>query len=781
MSDYIGTPKSSRSRKIKVKSSEKNKQKPTPKMAMTNEQLQILIDSMGSNAIRAGSFTGCTARFNGSKKQAKVEEFITTTSIYRDIENISDENALRGLPLLLEGTASTWWQGVKTEARTWNDATTLIRKAFSPAKPKFKLYMELYDEKQGTDEDTDMFINVKRAIFAQIDNKRLDEATKIDMIFGLLHINIRQEISRDAVTSFDDLLQKARIVEQILAEKNLKPSPSTKNLNKPRCNFCNIRGHTEENCLKKNEIDNIKAAGHHEKKKDYATVVNIVCFGCGNPGFVRSNCPKCKNEQKGKPNEIEFYSIHLKLGRNVPTIPIVINGSRGIAHIDTGARISVASYSLYQHLLKNGCRFENISVNIRLADGKCYTKIVYMAKVNIEIGGRKNIIKMIIIPDARDNRTLLGIDFLEENGIILNTAQRAWSFYDTPNIWQPYDEFFSNLPNEITHANLIQTKNTSRHQATSNIVEPITSSSYCKAPQRSIELCSAYLNIVENSKIEQSFIKKTSPHINKINQPTQQTPKITKSVLNAVDNEEFIDFDFIFAETSVKKFISPLPSTPKALNTPKAAARDIPEIFLASMDNEIRDDAAVNLSNDEKFKLNSISKRLPLTALMQGENENQRTVEYASRLLKPAKISYCTTENFVNELTTKLIKIADTLQLAKENAEKSQDMNWKYMDNSYRPDPKYNPSDKVWVAVHMLSNAAQQRSSKLAPKRDGPYIILAKHGTSCYVVAHPDTPTVPISTYHTSMLTPVHLAKNNEKEIPTLPIRRRGRPKKKTN
>lgn len=48
--------------------------------------------------------------------------------------------------------------------------------------------------------------------------------------------------------------------------------------------------------------------------------------------------------------------------------------------------------------------------------------------------------------------------------------------------------------------------------------------------------------------------------------------------------------------------------------------------------------------------------------------------------------------------------------------------NRKYFDQRRRPDPDFNPGDHVWVHSHVLSNAMQQRTSKLTACRDGPYM-----------------------------------------------------------
>ena len=81
------------------------------------------------------------------------------------------------------------------------------------------------------------------------------------------------------------------------------------------------------------------------------------------------------------------------------------------------------------------------------------------------------------------------------------------------------------------------------------------------------------------------------------------------------------------------------------------------------------------------------------------------------------------------------------------------------------------------VKTHPLSNAANKFSAKFAPKRDGPYIIIRRHGPASYEVSNPSTPTEIASTYRTFMLTP-YKEDNATMPLPVRPIRKRGRPRK---
>ncbi|GFX74340.1 retrovirus-related Pol polyprotein from transposon 412 [Trichonephila clavipes] len=90
----------------------------------------------------------------------------------------------------------------------------------------------------------------------------------------------------------------------------------------------------------------------------------------------------------------------------------------------------------------------------------------------------------------------------------------------------------------------------------------------------------------------------------------------------------------------------------------------------------------------------------------------------------------------------------------KENFEMSQDRQKTYADKSRRPSPNYKVNDLVWVKLHPLSKASQNRSAKLMPRRDGPYILLSQRSPTTFVVASCDKPDELLGVYHTSALTP---------------------------
>lgn len=75
-------------------------------MEQLSESLPTLTPSIEEN----GSFTKCTVRLS-EKKDEDGKAFVDAVSTYKECVNISETDALRGLPMLLMETAVTWWVG----------------------------------------------------------------------------------------------------------------------------------------------------------------------------------------------------------------------------------------------------------------------------------------------------------------------------------------------------------------------------------------------------------------------------------------------------------------------------------------------------------------------------------------------------------------------------------------------------------------------------------------------------------------------------------------------
>jgi hypothetical protein len=116
------------------------------------------------------------------------------------------------------------------------------------------VYLDIFSEKQDHSTPTTTFIAKKRALFSPLDTT-YDEKTQINMIYGLLKIEVREKIPFHAVDTFSKLLSYARNAESaILEKKRVKEDEPAKDKGKPtknKCSVCKYTGHDVSVCRKK--------------------------------------------------------------------------------------------------------------------------------------------------------------------------------------------------------------------------------------------------------------------------------------------------------------------------------------------------------------------------------------------------------------------------------------------------------------------------------------------------------------------------------------------------
>ena len=108
--------------------------------------------------------------------------------------------------------------------------------------------MDIFKEKQSPTTPTDLFITVKRSLFAELETS-VSQTTQIDMVCGLMRIELRERMEKADIKMFDDLLKKARHVEDDLLEN--KKDFVSNNKGKQRYQFCRALGHSATECRKK--------------------------------------------------------------------------------------------------------------------------------------------------------------------------------------------------------------------------------------------------------------------------------------------------------------------------------------------------------------------------------------------------------------------------------------------------------------------------------------------------------------------------------------------------
>ena len=393
----------------------------------TAAQLQELIRTIteGRQNVRKVSMTSCPVRYDGSRNRSQLESFIAAVDIFKTAEGISDESALRELQLLFDGEAAKWWLGIKATITSWKHALDDLRYAFAPRRPAYLVYKDIILKEQGS-VSIDEFVADKRLLFAELPiNSQLSESMKVDLIYGQLRALIRERVPREGLESLSELITKARLVEECEQLKNSQPQEKRMNgWKKTFCGYCRMNGHTTDAC------------GRKPRKWIAGNNTKIVCYGCGKQGVTRHQCTNCNPRTTHEPPE----GVASFVGdaeepwkpRPRPVIPITIGTHDEIAYLDTGAKMTIASRAIYRHLVEQKVPMRPRTMNIEFADGKPRVQEVQLATTTVLLYGRFVPTTFVILKDTPNSHTLLGVDFIQDAGLIVNMPQRTLKFFAEP-------------------------------------------------------------------------------------------------------------------------------------------------------------------------------------------------------------------------------------------------------------------------------------------------------------------------------------------------------------
>ncbi|GFS99972.1 retrovirus-related Pol polyprotein from transposon 17.6 [Trichonephila clavipes] len=424
----------------------------------------------------------------------------------------------------------------------------------------------------------------------------------------------------------------------------------------------------------------------------------VSCYGCGAPGIIRSRCHTCNPVRQkddalsSSLNQSNFYSFSSE-SNPISIIQISICNTEAAVCADTGATHSVAGEKLYHLLKQKGLNFEEKTMQMTLADGRTQTTEILTTSVDISIQGKVIPTELLILKNARGNRTLLGINFLTDAGIVLDLQRKQWYFTETSH--RKYN--FVKAPPNI---NALLTVDPEPHLCQLRKNE----GTHLSLPQREEinSLLEKYEECFQPGGEPTPFIEhriNTRNHLPVAVPPYRMNPS-KKEILKQ-------EIDRLLSEGIIEECESPYASPVVLIPKPNGTFR---------------------LCIDYR-KLNEITvaDTYPLPRM--------------DDLLHQAKLT-----PFMSTLDLRA-----GYHQVKVHVE---DQRKKQYDKNRRP-VYYSPGDKVWVTLHPISSAKNKKTSKFMPKRDGPYLILTQKSPTSYVIASLANPSEPIATYHISALTPV--------------------------
>lgn len=113
-----------------------------------------------------------------------------------------------------------------------------------------------------------------------------------------------------------------------------------------------------------------------------------------------------------------------------PLMHLDILGHHGRGVLDTGAKQSVAGYQLSQILQPENRTFDTRIANVKVADGSQGRRNLLTTVIDVYL---ENIVvptTLVVLPEAQNTTTLLGVDYMKRAGIVLNVPDEKWLFVD---------------------------------------------------------------------------------------------------------------------------------------------------------------------------------------------------------------------------------------------------------------------------------------------------------------------------------------------------------------
>lgn len=181
-----------------------------PTIQFTPEQFAELIHRTVASR---PTFASCRLQFHGERNRKKVEEFITHVTCYKQIQQISDDDALMSFPLLLKDEAFLWCRSVFSGMKTWTDMLDKFKKNFIPRLKPHEVYAELFSKPQEDNEDIYYFVTRKRELLSLLPANRHTEEEQLDFCYGMLNAQMKKNTRRSEIKCFADLYEKGLVIQ----------------------------------------------------------------------------------------------------------------------------------------------------------------------------------------------------------------------------------------------------------------------------------------------------------------------------------------------------------------------------------------------------------------------------------------------------------------------------------------------------------------------------------------------------------------------------------------
>lgn len=217
----------------------------TPPGQTTNPSLASPHESLTSQHLQTSSITPdrkhldqlnifriWDLKFPGHR-QISPEEFLIRASEFRLASGFTEEDLLRSLPILLDGSALIWYRLNRSTWKNWEEFADALQMRFSGPDFYIKLYNDCQRRTQGPDEPLADYLDCLRTMM-NILWPPIAYAAQLDLAYKNLHPTYRSMIMSNSFSTFEELLRAGNDAESAqLMGRRLYTPPLTENISTP--------------------------------------------------------------------------------------------------------------------------------------------------------------------------------------------------------------------------------------------------------------------------------------------------------------------------------------------------------------------------------------------------------------------------------------------------------------------------------------------------------------------------------------------------------------------
>lgn len=278
---------------------------PTPTSLLSDDAInKPNISGLNINVSCERSITSELAKLKYDGKSC-VRAFIQKLEEFRVSKVISEDKMLLSATDIFIGDALHWFRSTKHKIFEWKNLIQCLRDDFDIPDYDYRMLSEIRNRTQGDGESITIYLSIMEGMFNRL-SKPMSELDKLEII---VH-NIRPCYSTllaasSNITTLEQLRTTCKNYERfkILSDNFKEPPSLNSNLLAPE--FCYQRKQLNIHTINIKNVDEpikksvfcFRCRVNTHTLRDCKAERKILCFGCGQEGIRKPECPKCSRSK----------------------------------------------------------------------------------------------------------------------------------------------------------------------------------------------------------------------------------------------------------------------------------------------------------------------------------------------------------------------------------------------------------------------------------------------------------------------------------------------------